>query len=176
MATFTEVGLYGAAYRLTHLLTFPQVMITTVLGPRVSAAARQRQRDAMRRLQQLAYGAAIVISGPLVLLLIAFREPVLDVVYGEAFLQAAAILAVLALAQGLCAITIPLGNFMVMSGAQSQYLRINASGLALNLVLNLLLIPRYGALGAALALILTNLGIWLAKHWTVRMLLDREAV
>ena len=104
LASLAEVGLYGVAYRLTYLFTFPQVIVGAVYGPRIAAAHARRNWRQRQRLQATAYRFALLSVVPLAIALVWLREPVLGQLFGEPYREAAAVLAVLCLAQTLGAL------------------------------------------------------------------------
>jgi PST family polysaccharide transporter len=145
-----EVGIYSAAVRISELWYFIPVAIVSSVAPAIASAKKADEEQYQRRVQQLLYTMALfgyavaipisLISGPLVRLL-----------YGNEFAGAGAVLAV----------HIWAGVFVNLGGAHAQWL-INegktgyfsvstAIGAVINVVLNFILIPRWGALGAAIA-------------------------
>lgn len=145
-----EVGYYGAAWRILELaMVLPQSLCLS-LYPQISASAlsdlqqlRKIGRGAMRYLLALSLPTAIGVT--------MLAAPILQLLYGEAFRAAAYTLSVLILT------LVPYGivryHAYVLVGANHQRidLALNVVMSVLNVLLNLLLIPRYGHLGAALA-------------------------
>ena len=145
-----EVGYYGAAWRILELaMVLPQSLCLS-LYPQISASAlsdlqqlRKIGRGAMRYLFALSLPTAIGVT--------MLAAPILQLLYGEAFRAAAYTLSVLILT------LVPYGivryHAYVLVGANHQRidLALNVVMSVLNVLLNLLLIPRYGHLGAAIA-------------------------
>lgn len=145
-----EVGYYGAAWRVLELaMVLPQSLCLS-LYPQISAHAlndlpqlRKIGATAMRYLFALSLPAAIGVT--------MLAEPILQLLYGESFRAAAYTLSVLILT------LVPYGvvryHAYVLVGANHQRvdLALNVVMSLLNVLLNLILIPRYGHLGAAIA-------------------------
>ncbi len=151
LGDLTETGLYGAAFRLTALMTFPQLALALVMNPRFASAHGQAQDQRLRR----ELGRALLFSGCTTAVaamgLLVAPAAILGLVFGPGFEAAAPVLIVLVLAQGLMALAFPLSGAGLMTGREARLGAVTWVALALNLCLNALLIPSLGALGAALA-------------------------
>jgi O-antigen/teichoic acid export membrane protein len=117
------------------------------------------------------------LSLPAFVVLILFPTELLHL-FGEGFAAGAAVTALLALGQLFDVATGPCGHMLLMSGRPALTMTSNLAGLAVNVVLNLWLIPRYGIVGAGVAwacsLALINLMRVTFVWATMRMLpLDR---
>lgn len=142
-----EVGRYVLAYRVMELaLTFAAMFASAAL-PVLSRAVDDVERfgrlvnASLRFVSLLMLPAAtccLVLAHPLVLLL-----------GGAQFTASAAPLRWLSVAVLASGYNIVLGIVIIAFDGQRRALWLNVSGLMLNLVLNLLLIPIYGIVGAA---------------------------
>jgi O-antigen/teichoic acid export membrane protein len=111
-----------------------------------------------------AYGSAsrwiLMLSMPSFIVLIAFSEQLLGY-FGKGFQTAAAVTVVLSFGQLVSAAAGPCGTVLNMSGRVGLNMIDNVAVLVLNVILNVILIPRHGVLGAAVAwsisLVLVNL-------------------
>ena len=79
--------------------------------------------------------------------------------YGPAFAQAASILSVQIWAGVAVAMSFVHGKWLLAEGLQRYGLIYTIAGAAVNITLNLLLIPRLGAIGAAWATLITQVGL-----------------
>lgn len=149
-----QVGYYGAAWRILELAMVIPQSLCLALYPKISASAlsdlpqlQKIGRGAMRYLLAFSLPAAIGVT--------LLGSPILQLLYGEAFRTAAYTLSVLILT------LIPYGfvryHAYVLVGANHQRvdLVLNVVMSGLNIVLNLVLIPLYGHLGAAIATIIS---------------------
>ncbi|MCW5549109.1 MAG: flippase [Opitutaceae bacterium] len=177
-----EVGIYAAAVRLSEAVFFIPGAVMVALLPSWAGASRQGGDDYARYLQRVYDGLAALAYGfalPVALL----AGPLIRWLYGTAFAEAAAVLALHVWA----------GLFVFMGMARSQELNFahanritlwtTLAGALANVGLNLWLIPVYGAFGAALATVMSYaLAIWVlawlfsasrgsAKRQTVALLL-----
>jgi len=146
-----ETGLYGAAFRITYLLTFPQVVMMSVVTPMLSEAFTHGRTDDARRLVRAALLFAFVTAVPLSVPLIFFPEWVMTGLFGPQFADAAPVLVLLTIGQLAASLSIPFQSSLTMGGREKVYGVLNLSALAVHAAINLALIPLYGAVGAAIA-------------------------
>jgi len=149
MATVEDVGFYGAAWRLLEFAMIAPQSLCLALYPRMSSA-----RDDVGVLAGLGTFASrylLAVGLPIAIGLTLFGGPVLDLLFGDGFRAATSTLAVLIWT------TIPYGfvryhaYLLVSADRQRIDLRLNVVLSVLNVLLNLVLIPLWGHLGAACA-------------------------
>jgi O-antigen/teichoic acid export membrane protein len=148
LAGAAEAGLYGAVYRILDRAQFVPVAVVTTLLPML-AAAHAHDRARLRRLFQRAAEYLGLASLPLLGLTIVAPQSLVDLLFGSEFADAAPALPILmgafvAISFGHLAI-----NMVIVLGLQRRLAVYAGLGLALNVVLNVILIPPYGFLAAA---------------------------
>lgn len=165
MAGPSEVGIYAAAAKLSELWYFiPMALASSVLP----ALVRSREQGAevyRARLQQyydVSALAAYTLSIP-----IALAAPwLVRITYGEAFAAAGPILAVHIWSSIFVFIGVARGQWLVNERLQGFYLGATCAGATVNILLNLLCIPRWGGLGAAYATVISYaLASWIASYF-----------
>lgn len=164
-----DVGRYRTASRAVDLAIIANLVAVQVLGPMLSRALAQKDTEAAQRLVSqtalLAGGFGLTIC--IVLGVGAYWYLAL---FGPEFQPAATALRLLLIGQAVNMLVGPVGVILLMTGREKTALAINLSGLAANFTLNLLLIPRYGIEGAALATLiavgLTKTGLLIAVRRT----------
>ena len=144
------VGIYSAAARISESWYFIPVAIVTSVFPAIIHARKTDIDRYHKRLQNL-YDLLVAISLPVAILVSIFANQIIHVLYGNPY-QGAGIL---------LSIHIWSGIFVFLGSASSQFLLAEgftlisfsrtAFGALVNVVLNLWLIPIYGALGASIA-------------------------
>jgi len=151
LASLSEVGLYAAALRLTYAQTTPSSALSSFYTAKISASLAAQRCDDLHstfRYSVFYSGAAAL---PFVLAFFFFGQTILDLIYGESFASAAIILAILGGSQLLAAIVIPMSALLMMSDNESTYRNVSVVAFLTNAAINIILIPIYGALGAAIA-------------------------
>ena len=144
------VGIYSAAARISESWYFIPVAIVTSVFPAIIHARKTDIERYHKRLQNL-YDLLVAISLPVAILVSIFANQIIHILYGNPY-QGAGIL---------LSIHIWSGIFVFLGSASSQFLLAEgftlisfsrtAFGALVNVVLNLWLIPIYGALGASIA-------------------------
>jgi O-antigen/teichoic acid export membrane protein len=150
MASNYAAGVYGAVSKLAIVGTFTLEGNRLAIGPQLSALLARRQYGRAAELFQTSTRWLMLASWPLYLLFAVFPAAVLNI-FGPRYTVGASALAVLSLAM---LVNLGTGNVTVvlLMGGRSSWSAINAgAALAVNIGLNLVLIPRMGILGAAIA-------------------------
>jgi O-antigen/teichoic acid export membrane protein len=161
MSNPEQVGLYGAAYRVLNQVLGPYCLLTLVLYPRFARhGTEDRARMLRARILLTLLGAGILIA----ILLSLSRGIVLTIMFGPQFLAAAPLLLLLAWSIPLDFMTSYLSNAFIAWGMEKKILLCTGIGTASNIVLNLILIPSYGARGAAMNTLLSY-AIFLTALW-----------
>lgn len=151
LSNFEEVGLYGAAFRITYLLTFPQVVLMTIITPILGEAIAEQNRIKLVRYFAAAVGFAAITVIPLAFIVWAFRDVLAVFLFGEGFIAAATPLAILTAAQAVTGFNLCFSALLLMAAKHRIFGLFNVICLLVNIALNLLFIPQYGALGASWA-------------------------
>ena len=148
MVDMQTVGLYGAAIRIAILNTFVLAAVNTVAAPMIAATfygGRIRQVRAVVRKAMLVstLGTLPIFAG-----MIFFPQFLLGF-FGQEFVTGAPLLRILALGQFINAVTGPVGYALLMTERERAFaLTVGASAL-INIAGLLLVVPVWGAVGAA---------------------------
>jgi O-antigen/teichoic acid export membrane protein len=143
-----EVGTYSVAVLMAEMLWYVPSALTLALNPRMSGGSAAEAAALTQRAGRI--GLWLVGSGALLLAVVSV--PVVDLVYGEAFLPA--VVPLMLLLPGVTAIALakPISLFYTQhKGSPRVNAWISGVAVAVNLGLNLWWIPLYGPIGAALA-------------------------
>lgn len=150
MTTPGDVGIYTVATRVVTLSVFVMAPINAAFAPQI---ARLHHRGEFARLGEV-YAAATAwimrFSLPAFVMLLVFTVPLLHL-FGAEYATGAAVTMTLAVGQLINAATGPCATVLNMSGRVALNMANNFVVLVLNIVLNIVLIPRMGILGSALA-------------------------
>jgi O-antigen/teichoic acid export membrane protein len=157
-----EVGIYSVAVRLTEIWMFIPMAIFWSVFPAVVEARESDETllyERLQRLYNLMALAAYAVAVPMTLL----AGWLVDALYGEAFTRAGAMLAALIWATVFSNLEIARSAFLSSMNWTRIYFVTVLLGCLLNIVLNFLLIPRYGGMGAVVASLISY---WFAAHGT----------
>jgi O-antigen/teichoic acid export membrane protein len=144
------VGIFAVAARLSEVWYFIPGAIIASTFPNIVAQREINTEKYMRRIQLLMTGL-IGLSYLVAICATLFAYPVIRFLYGEAFIDAAAILIVHVWCGVFMALGVSSGSWLMAEKKGILNLYRNLSGAAVNIVLNFQLIPVYGAVGAAFA-------------------------
>jgi O-antigen/teichoic acid export membrane protein len=145
-----DAGIYAAGMRYVGLGTFALAALAVAIAPQISGLLARADRKGAEQVFQAGTWWLVALSFPLYLTLAAFA-PVFMRVFGGAFEQGDAALVVLALAS---LTLVGTGNnkiVLLMGGRSGWGLASAAVAVALDVGLALVLVPRLGVTGAALA-------------------------
>ena len=153
------VGWYNAAYKpVTVALAMP---VTYFLGlfP-VLSRAYVESREVFRQIVVRSIRLMSIIAVPIGVGGTFLAEPIIDFLFGPDYASAVPALQVLSWSAVLVILRGTYRQAFNAAGRQRLDLRCAGASTALNLVLNLLLIPRYGIIGAAVATLVSEI-VWL---------------
>src|ERR1700692_3915950 len=152
MSKAERIGLYGAAYRILNQLLVTYYLLTQVLYPRFARQRIEERADMLRaRILVPLAAAGILIAS----VLSVSRRMVLTIEFGHQFLAASPLLLLLAWSIPLDFMTSYLSNAYIAWGMEKKILACTGIAAASNIILNLAVIPRYGARGAAINTLLS---------------------
>ncbi|MGI0134322.1 MAG: polysaccharide biosynthesis C-terminal domain-containing protein, partial [Candidatus Micrarchaeaceae archaeon] len=146
-----DAGIYAVASRAAELVSFFAAAANVVLAPRIARLYHSGEHTLLQRMLRSAAQRFLILTIPLALLLIFAASPLLHYLYGAEYTEGAIVLRILAGAQFFVLALGSVNTILNMTG--NERLSTLGVGLAaiLNIALNAVLIPDYGAKGAAIA-------------------------
>lgn len=145
----TEVGIYGAAYRVIDIFSQMAMMIMGVILPLLSYNWSRNLKTEFRLHYQQAFDSLMLIAVPLTVGTIILANPIMRLVAGEKFVAAGVPLQILIIAIFGVYLGAIFGHTAVAINRQKQTMWIYLSDAVLTLTGYLIFIPKYGMLGAA---------------------------
>jgi len=146
-----DVGVFNVANRVAGLLLFPLMAMISILTPKFAAMHKQGNMKGLAGLARSSSKMLTFFALP-VALLIALRAEWILSLFGSEFKEGTTILTVLLVGVVINTVTGAVAELLMMSG----YEKIVSGGVAISafvtLSLCLTLIPKYGQIGAAIAL------------------------
>lgn len=167
LRTTTEVGLYGAAYRLV----LPWLMLASVAGllamPTLTRLLQREGDEAVNTVQALSK-SLLVIGLPVAAATTVVAAPLVSLVFGTGYERAALPLQILIWSCVTVFANAPFGFMILARRKDRAYMWIAVAGALTNLGLNAILIPTAGMVGAAVATIAAELTVLVAMIWATR--------
>jgi O-antigen/teichoic acid export membrane protein len=143
-----EAGLYGSIYVLLESSHFVPGSILTTMAP-VIAAAWPSDRDRLLRAVRNTLELLCVGSFGALAFAVVASEPVVRLIFGAEFVEAAAILPILGGAFVLISFGYLFDNLVLVTGKQGRLVKICLGALVFNVAGNLALVPVFGFHAAA---------------------------
>jgi O-antigen/teichoic acid export membrane protein len=156
LSTAKETGIYGAAYRFLAPLLFLPAAVMSSFFP-VLSAVNEHDPARVRRLVQRAAELMAVISLPILAGTIALSDQIVNALYGAQFARAGEVLPILMIAFVSICFGSLAGFLAPLLNLHWRLALYSAVGAIANIALNVVLIPRYGALGSAWATVATEI-------------------
>lgn len=151
-----EVGQYNAAYSLVAALMFIPSGLVAAMFPQLAGTYRSPD-DNLDGPFQRASRWLLVFSLPMAIGGWLLADQLILFLLDETYLPAAAALAVLAWALPVWYITFLQGNMLTIIERQKAVAVVGFINMLANIVLNLIIIPRYGFTGAAVTTLVTEI-------------------
>jgi O-antigen/teichoic acid export membrane protein len=159
-----QLGVYRAVVQTSTLVGLGLMAVNPVVAPQFSRLYAQGDQ---RRLQRVVIRSARLIAAltiPVAVVMIFFGDKVLSLVFGPAFSTGYVPLVLLTTGELGNALFGSVATLLNMSGHESRTARGVAIAAGTNVVLNLLLIPSFGLVGAATATAISTI-LWNSILW-----------
>jgi O-antigen/teichoic acid export membrane protein len=151
-----EMGLFSAAVRISEAWYFVPVVITNSLFPAIINAKKTDEQQYRKRLQRL-FNFMVMISLAVAIGVTLVSTWVMTLLFGEAYRAAGPILSIHVWAGIFVSLGVASSGWFLSENLQRFALVKAIIGMCLNIGLNFILIPRYGAIGSAVATIISQM-------------------
>ena len=158
LSTDQQTGFYSAASKLAAGLSLVLFSVNNILGPRLASSFSAGDMDSFSRYVRSGTLLAFMPTLLLAIVMFLFSTKLLNL-FGVGFEQAQWIFAILLLGNLINALAGPVGWVLNMAKHERLFQKIILQSALLNVVLNYFLISAYGAVGAAVATMITT-ALW----------------
>ena len=149
------VGWYSTPYKITYAFQFVPLALTAAIYPRMSEYfITKKEKLAVILHDSIKY--LLLVSMPIAVGICVLARPIILMLYGEAFLPSVLPLQVLIVSLVFSFVGFPIGACLNACNRQTTQTTIVGFVMILNISMNLLLIPRIGVVGAAIAALVGN--------------------
>lgn len=149
-----QVGLYSAGVRLSELWYFIPVSIAASTYPALVDSKKRGEDLYYHRLQQL-YNMLVTLGIAVALAMTFLSGPIVHLMYGPAYAASAGALRILIWSGIPVCFGVAWSNWMILEGRTRMLFTFQVTGAIVNIILNLVLIPRLGITGSALATLIS---------------------
>src|SRR3989344_9229436 len=166
----TEVGYYNAAVPIAMLLLLAPELFTQLFFPIIAKEYSKKNYSTIKELSKQVGKWIFIINLPIFILIILFPGALINILFGKEYLVAAQALRILSVGALVSSIFIISQNIISMIGKSRLLLYNIIITTALNIMLNIMLVPRFGINGAALSaslsfIMLNAIMVFEAKHY-----------
>jgi len=163
-----DVGVYGLANRLAAMVSFFLIAVNSIAAPKFAGLYEQKDMKALEKTVRLAALITTGCASPALLLALIMPDWIMGL-GGPEFRSGGILLMILCIGQFFNAFTGSIGYLLIMCGREGLVRNNQLFCAVLVVCLNFFLIPRYHALGAALAtastIVIQNI-ISVVQAWT----------
>ncbi len=158
-STATDVGIYNVALPTATLLMNVVVAFSMITLPVASELYAQNDTGGLKRIYSVVTKWVFLITLPITVYMIALSGPIIRVLFGSEYAYGSLALSILAVGFFIDASTGPVGPIIQTYGRTKVIMKCALIGAAINIILNVYLIPVYGIKGAAIATASTYISI-----------------
>ena len=144
------IGQYGAAIRIAIFVSMPLQSFNTMFSPTIAELYSKGENQKLSAMFKIVTKWALTFSLPIFWIAVLFAEPLLGI-SGSGFAPAWPLLIALAIGNLINVATGSVGYMLLMTGHQKITFLNSLVAIVFNIVLGVILIPRYGAMGVAIA-------------------------
>jgi len=160
------VGWYNAAYNLVLGFTpIPHLFMNAILP--LMSRLYVSSKDSLVRGYEKAFTYLLISGLPIATGMSLLADEIIHLLYGEQFANSVIALEILAWDVLLIFICLPLGFMLVAINRQNRMAVIVGGCALLNVVLNLILIPGFSYIGAAIATLITETVLFMAYFYVI---------
>jgi len=173
--TSFDVGIYSAASPTSRLiLAFSAALYATLL-PSIAELKQKKSYNEIKKSVKFASMLQIVFILPFIFVSFLFSEEIITLLFGSAYASAASSFKILVIANAFLSTFISLSAVLQAMDMQAVPAKILIFSAVLNVILNIILIPRYSLLGAAFSTLIASLFAFLALAFILLRTLKKEA-
>ncbi len=174
-----DVGVFSVAWRTAALIAFALLAINTIAQPKFADLYARREMDSLAAAARKATLLMTICAAPMFLIQFVAPRFVMGV-FGAEFSMGASTLQILAVGQFFNVVSGSVGILLMMSGHERDYRNAQIATAGVVVAINSLLIPSYGAVGAAIGaasgLVVQNVlfGYFVWRRMGILMLIPRS--
>jgi O-antigen/teichoic acid export membrane protein len=166
------VGWYNAAYRLIFVLMLIPTAVVSSIFPVISRLYVS-SKNSVRLAYEISFKYLLIIGLPIAVGTTILADRIILLIYGKEFSHSIIALQILIWVALLMFLTYLLGNTLGAVDKQRKVLQVTGIGAVVNVVLNLLLIPRLSYVGASIVTVATEGVVFVLLFYFVSKYLHR---
>ena len=149
-----EVGIYSAATSISQFWYFIPVIIAASIFPTI-IDSYNINKNLYNKYNKKLYNLLIPISVIISIIISVFAPSIIEIFYGDKYIESTNVLTIHVWALIFVSLGVVSGKIMIIEGCLMLILERAVIGAFINVIANFILIPKYGAIGAAIATIIS---------------------
>jgi O-antigen/teichoic acid export membrane protein len=159
LGQITQTGWYNAAYRIIVIPTIPSGIISASFYPALSKAFKETE-EKLQRIWNYHMEIMILLAFPLLVGGVVLASRIIGFFYDSSFTPSVLVFQILIIMVGIMFICTAFRWVLIVADQQKKLFWAVLSGAIINVILNLILIPKFSLYGAAAATVITNILIF----------------
>jgi O-antigen/teichoic acid export membrane protein len=151
----TDVGWYSASYRLLEVFLFIPMVFTTAVFP-IFSQFHVSSKDSLKFTYQKSFKYLTILSLPVAVGVTLLAEPIILLIYKASFTPSILVLQILIWTIPITFLNYIFGSILPAMNRQNTLLKITFISMVFNIAVNLVVIPTYSYVGAAVITLLTE--------------------
>lgn len=151
----TQNGWYNASKDIVDASLIPAVLVSQTFFPALSIALKNSKEN-LEKIWDNFIEVIFTLALPTIMGGVVLAPRIIKFLY-PTYLPSILAFQILIIGAGISYLSFPLSQILIVFGQQKKILLITALGTLLNIILNLILIPKYSLYGAAISFILATL-------------------
>jgi PST family polysaccharide transporter len=165
----TELGYYAVAVKLSEICDFVPMIIAGSIFPKLAQLREKNYAEYLKKFQ--IYSDSMLLLWLGVAVPISLLAPfIVQTLYGEKYAASASVLSIYVWAQFGSNFGVARHTYFALEGQLRYGLYLTVVGSIFNIVLNSLLIPKYGAFGATVATLITYFYVIILVNFLIKEL------
>ena len=145
-----DIGIYSSALKLASITLIALASVNSISSPKFAEFFSKKDFKGLKEVVQKSTKIMFITSAPILLIFILLPKTILGI-FGPEFVSGYIVLILLCAGRFINSISGSVGHLMQMTDNQKTYQYVIIVAFIINLILNFLLIPKYGINGAALS-------------------------
>ncbi len=171
-ATTADVGIYQALAQPALIIAIILRSLNAIFTPMIANLYQLGEIDRLKEMFKVSTKWGIYLSIPFFLFICFSSQEIMVGLFGAEYASGALPLVVLSIGQMVNVSSGAVGFVLVMTGYERLWLIISAFSFVLNALLNVLLVPKFGLMGASIATAIAISTLYMSSLFAVKRLVD----
>lgn len=168
MLTKTELGYWSVPYKIVFAFQFIPIALTASMYPAISALFVQENKEKIAYLLLKGWRYLLLVAMPLTFGIYAIADKFIISFYSTAYAPSVTVLKVLIFSLVFSYLNYTMAALLNAVNKQGEQTLLVLSALIISVLLNLYLLPKYGVVGAAFAVLLSSVILFIFSFWRVQ--------